>query len=88
MDNFTSMTQDIKDLKDSNIKILVALAELPQKMFEKSDERYASKSVEKEVQDLKTCQDSRTYDWLKISVMIVLTIVMTLLFGKYTHIGL
>lgn len=88
MTDFTTMTQDIKDLKDSNTKILVAIAELPQKLFDKADERYACKETEKEVNSLWVTLNKRTYDWLKTSVMIILTIILTLLFGKYTHIGL
>lgn len=88
MTDFTSMTQDIKEIKTQLSDLRVAIASLPEKMFEKSDCRYAFKNVEDEVKNIKLIQDSRTYDWLKIAVMLVLTIVLTLIFGKYTHIGL
>ena len=87
--NPESMAQDIKDLKETNTKILVALAELPEKIFEKADCRYASKtaeseikSIETEVKNIKRNQESRAFEWIKIMVTIIVTVVLTLLADK------
>ncbi len=41
--------KNIDDLKQAVAQIQVSIAELPQAIFDKSDERYASKTVEKVV---------------------------------------
>lgn len=82
------MSQDIKEIKSTLSDLRVAIAELPQMIFDKADERYAAKAVETEILNLRTQQSNRTYDWLKTSALLIITIVLTLIFGKYTHIGL
>ncbi len=82
------MAQDIKDIKDQLSDMRVLLAELPQKVFEKADERYASKSIEEDVKQIKSTQESRVFDWLKYTVAIIVGIVLTLAFGKLDLWGL
>lgn len=66
------MAMDIKELKQDNkdIKISIqgielSIAELPKTLSDEFDKRYASKSVEEEVEKIKEKAEDRTYEWLK-----------------------
>ena len=83
--DYAIMSQDIKEIKNQLNDLRVDVATLPQKFFEKADCRYASKILEVEVHNLKKTQDSRTYEWLKYSIMIIVTVFLTLILGKYAH---
>ena len=41
------MTEEIKEVKDAVNDLRVDIAELPEKVFEKADNRYADKRIEK-----------------------------------------
>ena len=42
-----NMTEEIKDVKDAVNDLRVDIAELPEKVFDKADVRYADKRIEK-----------------------------------------
>ena len=67
MDKLDDLTCKVND-------ILVKIAWIPERMSDKFDERYASKSVEEEVKTLKDESNKRTYEWLKYVVSLVVWI--------------
>jgi len=49
VNNHKTMMEKFDELKDDNKRIEILITGLPEKIFEKADERYASKTVEKAV---------------------------------------
>lgn len=46
-------------------KVLVAMAEMPEKIIEKADGRYAVKNIEDDVKSIRAKTESHMYEWLK-----------------------
>lgn len=67
-------------LEDIKIKI----AELPEKVFEKADERYAEKKVEQGLEELKDKIDNRNYEWLKYVITAIVGAGLALLLAHLT----
>ena len=64
-----TIMEQLKDFGDTLKKVEISIAELPQKILDKTDDRYASKSLEEDVRTLKEKNEQRNYDWLKYIIM-------------------
>ena len=87
--NHKIMMDKFEELKDDTNQIKVLIAELPEKVFEKADCRYASKLFERdvastrnEIDTIKKTQELRTYDWLKYAIATAVTIAIAIYFKK------
>ena len=65
-----TIMEQLKDFGDTLKKVEISIAELPQKILDKTDDRYASKSLEEDVRTLKEKDEQRNYDWLKYVIML------------------
>lgn len=63
--------------------IKVAIAELPEKILEKTDGRYASKGIEDTVKKLQDKSDARTYEWLRAIAIALISAAIALAAAKY-----
>ena len=82
MDEIKNLGKQINDFK---LEIVKEIASMPEKILDKSDTKYASKSIEDEVKNLTDKLDARAYDWLKILVTAILTLGVSYLLFKLTH---
>ena len=71
----SSLMNELTDIK-------VAIAELPEKILEKTDNRYASKSVEDIVNKLNEKSNNRTFEWLRAIVIAIVSAGLSLLIYK------
>ena len=60
-------------------KMALELAKLPDVLSQRFDERYAVKSTEEEVYELKEKMENRNYEWLKYLVGIVVGVALAYL---------
>jgi hypothetical protein len=71
MDKLDQLVNVVNDIK-------VSVAGLPQAILNSADDRYASKASEERLEKLETRIESRTYDWLKQTVITLVGIVLAL----------
>lgn len=70
MEKLDSFGQKLEDLA-------VQLAKLPDNLSQRFDVRYAIKSTEEEVSELKEKLENRNYEWLKYIIGLVVGFVIT-----------
>lgn len=73
-----TMSEKIDELKDEvnnlGTEIKVSLAQLPQDLSDRFDKRYASKSIEKEIESLKQKNSIVLWDVMKISIQALIAL--------------
>lgn len=67
MNEIRTLSKDVSDIR-------VDIASLPKLLADEFDKRYASKSVEEEVEKIKEKAEDRTYEWLKWFIMSIVGI--------------
>ena len=72
----TTLMNELTDIK-------VAIAELPEKILEKTDGRYASKGIEETVKKLSDKSDARTFEWLRAIAIAIISAIIALVAAKY-----
>jgi len=60
-DKFDNLKDELTS-KMTNLEVLIA--GLPQKFYDKCDNKYAEKRIEKEVKELRDKKEERNYQWL------------------------
>lgn len=71
--------EKLDSFSDKLEKMALELAKLPDILSQRFDERYAVKSTEEEVYELKEKMENRNYGWLKYLVGIIVGVVLTYL---------
>lgn len=67
----------LDDFADTLKGVEISIAELPDKLTQRFDEKYASKTLEGDVKALKEKNEQRNYEWLKYLVMLAIGAFMT-----------
>lgn len=74
MDEIKNLSNSINELK---IEVVREITSIPEKIFEKSDAKYASKELEGAVEKIKEKQEQRTYDWLKYAIVTTIGMIVS-----------
>jgi len=74
--NQESMAEKIDKLVSSVNDIKVSIARIPQEILDLGDDRYASKASEVRLNNLEARIESRSYDWLRQSVITIVSIIL------------
>jgi len=74
--NQQNMAEKIDTLVASVNDIKVSIARIPQEILELGDDRYASKQSETRLNNLEARIESRSYDWLRQSVITIVGIIL------------
>jgi hypothetical protein len=82
---FKKMDDKIDKIFDAIGSIHVELAKIPERIFDKADDRYAAKEIEKKLNDLCDERTHRDFDWLKILISIVISVAGTIAVLFMTH---
>ena len=72
-----NLMETLKEFGDTLKKVEISIAELPQKILDRTDGKYASKLLEEDVKDLKEKAEQRNYDWLKYFIITSITALLT-----------
>ena len=87
--NILPIMEEIKNLgrqiNDFKLEIVTKIAEMPEKILEKADNKYAGKSVEEDVKDIQKRMEGRVFEWLKILVTAIITLGFSYLLFRSTH---
>lgn len=63
------LMEKIDNIKEDVTNIRVDIAGLPKLLADEFDKRYASKSIEAEIEKIKEKSEERNYEWLKWLIM-------------------
>lgn len=82
-DTQTIFMDKLDNLKEDIQEISISIAELPEKIFDKADHRYASKEIEEAVRNIQNKNNERIYQWLYYFVTALVGGIIALIISKY-----